>query len=121
MQVLFLAVYVSRAFYFRTEAATYEIYENNMHTKYSGFTVYKKSRYKDFDTGIPTHKFRGNLFCSSQTDVGRSVLLDHWAEKRHDFRKLLRLSIAHVVGDMAFWMQMTIKLTTEVEDGADFK
>ena len=29
----------SHAFYFCTEAATYEIYENNMHTKYSGFTV----------------------------------------------------------------------------------
>ena len=39
MQMLFLAVYLSHAFYFRTEPAVYELYENNMHTKYSGFTV----------------------------------------------------------------------------------
>ena len=39
MQMLFLTVYLSHAFYFRTEATAYEIYEINMHTKYSGFTV----------------------------------------------------------------------------------
>ena len=30
-------------FYFRTEGGAYEIYENNMHTKYSGFTVLRES------------------------------------------------------------------------------
>ena len=41
LRILWLALYLSHAFYFRTEAAAYEIYENNMHTKYSGFTVYE--------------------------------------------------------------------------------
>ena len=39
VRILWLASYLSHAFYFRTEAASYKIYENNMHTKYSGFTV----------------------------------------------------------------------------------
>ena len=39
LRILWLALYLSHAFYFRTEAAAYEIYENNMHTKYSGFTI----------------------------------------------------------------------------------
>ena len=30
---------LSHAFYFRTEAAGYEIYKKKLHTKYSGFTV----------------------------------------------------------------------------------
>ena len=38
-QILWHALYLPNAFYFRTEDAAYEIYENNMHTKYSGFTV----------------------------------------------------------------------------------
>ena len=33
----------SVAFHIRTEAAMYEIYENKMHTKYSGITVFEKS------------------------------------------------------------------------------
>ena len=40
LRILWLALYLLHAFYFRTEAATFEIYENNMHTKYSGFTVF---------------------------------------------------------------------------------
>ena len=39
LRILWLALYLSHAFYFRTEATAYEIYENNMPTKYSGFTV----------------------------------------------------------------------------------
>ena len=39
LRILWLVLYLSHAFYFRTEAAAYEIYENFMHTKYSGFTV----------------------------------------------------------------------------------
>ena len=39
LQILWLASYFSHAFYFRTEATGYEIYENNMHTKYSWFTI----------------------------------------------------------------------------------
>ena len=31
-------------FFFRTEAAAYEIYENNFHTKYSGFKVLNTAR-----------------------------------------------------------------------------
>ena len=31
-----------RMYYVGTEATAYEVYENNMHTKYSGFTVCKK-------------------------------------------------------------------------------
>ena len=40
LRILWLALYLSHAFYFHTEAAAYEIYESNMHIKYSGFTVY---------------------------------------------------------------------------------
>ena len=40
LQILWLAMYLSHAFYIHTETAAYEIYENNMHTKYSGFTVF---------------------------------------------------------------------------------
>ena len=39
LRILWLALSFSYAFYFRTEAATYEIYKNKMHTKYSGFTI----------------------------------------------------------------------------------
>ena len=39
LRILWLALYLSHAFLFRTEAAAYEIYENSMHTKYSGFRV----------------------------------------------------------------------------------
>ena len=39
LRILWLALYLLHAFYFRTEAAVYEIYENNMPTKYSGLTV----------------------------------------------------------------------------------
>ena len=39
LRILWLALYLSHAVYFRTKAAAYEIYENNMPTKYSGFTV----------------------------------------------------------------------------------
>ena len=39
LRILCLALYLSHAFFFRTEATAYEIYENNMPTKYSGFTV----------------------------------------------------------------------------------
>ena len=39
LRILWLALSFSYAFYFRTEAATYEIYENKTHTKYSEFTV----------------------------------------------------------------------------------
>ena len=44
LQILWDALYLSHAFYFRTEGGAYEIYENNMHTKYSGFTVRVFSR-----------------------------------------------------------------------------
>ena len=39
LRIVWLALYLLHAFYFRMEAAVYEKYENNMHTKYSGFTV----------------------------------------------------------------------------------
>ena len=44
LQILWHALYLPHAFYFRTEGAAYEIYENNMHTKYSGFTVTQKRK-----------------------------------------------------------------------------
>ena len=40
LRIIWLALYLSHAFCFRTEATAYEMYENNMHTKYSGFTVF---------------------------------------------------------------------------------
>ena len=44
-------------FYFRKEAAAYEIYENNMHTKYSGFTVdYKLSTERRKNVGRSKHQ-----------------------------------------------------------------
>ena len=39
LRIFLLALYLSHAFYFRTEVTGYKIYENNMLTKYSGFTV----------------------------------------------------------------------------------
>ena len=42
LQILWHALYLWHAFYFRTEGGGYEIYENSMHTKYSGLTVYLK-------------------------------------------------------------------------------
>ena len=39
LRILWLALYLSYALYFRAEATTYEMYENKMHAKYFGFTV----------------------------------------------------------------------------------
>ena len=39
LRIVWLALSFSYTFYFRTEAAANEIYENRMHTKHSGFTV----------------------------------------------------------------------------------
>ena len=47
LRILWLAVKLYCPFYFRTEAAVFEIYENKMHTKHSGFTV----------TSLPTTLF----------------------------------------------------------------
>ena len=47
LRTLWLAMNCLYAFYFRTEAAAYEINENKMHTKYSGYTPHNMDRWID--------------------------------------------------------------------------
>ena len=78
LRILWLALYLSHAFYFRTEAAAYEIYENKMHTKYSGFTVFylysNPAHQKDFEKRKDRDKRRATSTPTSSTRTSFLIL-----------------------------------------------
>ena len=70
LRVLWLTLYLSHAFHFRTEAAGCEIYENNMHTKYSGFTVCV-----NFLLLLPIFRWKNIFVCSIYLTWSQAILV----------------------------------------------